>query len=244
MPNVEEPIAEPVAPRIHCTEWPARLFRCFNEGAHAEEFLQGRIRFGRLDAYTTIEDESRRDGTEGRAVVREWRGDRLAARVSAGGNSAELVSSPGEVTRHTEFGNAVFLCCCTAPPDDAWDRIRGQFGAHVVEIADPRAFCNDLGFALPTGDAWLDKALLMLLPAEYTKGELVPRERDPLDRAIELAIAQKPPNLAYQHEYRLALISNEPTPSLADRTHPQPPEHVYVDIGHRLEYARLVGGSP
>jgi hypothetical protein len=227
-------------PRIACHDWPSRVYRCFETGEYAADFLQGRIRFGRLDVYTTMEDQRRRDGTEGRGEVREWREDRQAALIRPGSGPAELVTSPGEVTRHTELGNVAFICCFTVPPEDAWECVRKSFGAYVVEVTDPKAFCEEMWFALPPAEPWLENALLMLLPAEYTKGMLVPRNPDAGSRAVELAIAQKPPELSYQHEHRIALICNDPYPLAEDPEIQEPPTHVVVNIGHSLRYATLI----
>jgi hypothetical protein len=219
---------------------PSVLFRCFRERAHAEEFLSGRIRFGYLQHYRANYEGGRRDIAEGIGRVREWRPDRKAVVLT--GSDATMVDSPGEVPVHSEFGSAVFICCLTAPPDDRWGAIKKDFGDVVVRIADPQRFLCDIRLALSREGRWQRNAEIALFQVEYSKDELVPT-RDTTQRAhdlMQLAIAQKIRAYDYQFEHRIALISF--VLPILEESEPArfPPDHIYVNIGQPLEYARVV----
>ncbi|MBI3043440.1 MAG: hypothetical protein HYY78_11535 [Betaproteobacteria bacterium] len=215
------------------------LYRCFSERSHADEFLSGRIRFGYLQHYRTNYEGARRDVDEGSGRIREWREDRKAAVIT--GSAREMVDSPGEVTVDSECGNPVFICCLTAPPDDKWAPVIGDFGEFVVRISDPQRFCSDIQAALSDEDQWQHHARVEVFLVEYSKDELVPT-RDAAQRqndAIRLAIAQKLPKYSHQFEHRIALISYAPIPHDVEAGG-LPPEYLYVNIGRPLEYAALV----
>lgn len=116
------------------------LYRCFRERAYAHEFLSGKIRFGYLQHYRTNYEGARRDVDEGDGRIREWQNDRSVVKIT--GSAAEMVDSPGEVNVNSQFGNPVFICCLTAPPDDKWAPVIEDFGEFVVRISDPQRFCS------------------------------------------------------------------------------------------------------
>lgn len=217
----------------------ADLYRCFSERSHADEFLSGRIRFGYLQHYRTNYECARRDVDEGSGRIREWRKNRRAAVIT--GSNVETVDSPGEVNVDSEFGNPVFVCCLTLPPDDKWAPVIKAFGEFVVRISDPQRFLSDIQAALSDEDQWQHHASVGLFPVEYSKDELVPT-KDAAQRqndAMRLPIAQKLPKYSYQFEHRIALISHALIPNDTEAGG-LPPEHLYVNIGRPLEYATLV----
>jgi hypothetical protein len=217
----------------------ADLYRCFSERSHADEFLSGRIHFGCLQHYRTNYEGGRHDVDEGSGRIREQRKDREAVVIT--GSVAEMVDSPGEVNVNSEFGNPVFICCLTAPPDDKWGPVIRDFGEFVVRISDTQRFLSDIRAALSDEDQWQRHASVELLPVEYSKDELVPT-RDAAQRqndVMRLAIAQKLPKYRHQFEHRIALISYAQLPHDAEAER-LPPEHLCVNIGRPLEYVALV----
>lgn len=216
------------------------LYRCFRERSYADEFLSGKIRFGYLQHYRNNYEGARRDVDEGDSRIREWRKDRTVVKIT--GSVAEIVDSPGEVNVNSQFGNPVFICCLTAPPDDKWAPVIEDFGEFVVRISDPQRFSSDIQAALSDEDQWQRRASVELFRVEYSKDELVPT-REAAQRqndAMRLAIAQKLPKYSYQFEHRIALISYAPPVSDEAEAERLPPEHLYVNIGRPLEYAALV----
>lgn len=116
--------------------------------------------------------------------------------------------------------------------------MRKDFGDVVVEV-DADKLLEDVRSALDARDPW-QRACVMLWPVEYTKG-LERARSTPGDReavAVRLAVAQKPPCYAHQHEHRIAVISygtwQEDGP---------PPDFLTVRVPHRLDYARIVSVS-
>lgn len=116
------------------------------------------------------------------------------------------------------------------------ERVRKDFGDVVVEV-DGERLLEDVRSAIDARDPWQRGACVMLWPVEYTKG----LERRPLSRAdresmaVRLAVTQKLPSYAYQHEHRIALISHGTWQELG-----QPPDFLIVRVPHRLDYARIV----
>jgi hypothetical protein len=215
------------------------LYKLFRHPAHAHQFLAGDVRFGHLEYYRTRErGAGRGDPTEGRAQHTEYRPDRTAVRISAG--ESREISSPGVVTVRTECGNDVFVYCLSRPPDRAaWMQVRAEFGDVVVAV-DAERLLEDVRSALDARDPWQRDACVMLWPVEYTKG-LERARSTPGDResgAVRLAVAQKPPYYAHQHEHRIALISYGTWQELG-----QPPDFLIVRVPHPLDYARIVSVS-
>jgi len=192
---------------IQCENWPPTLHRCFRSREHAEQFLSGRIRFGHLQHYQRNYEPSRRDPSEGVGRAREWRDDREAVHIKGG--RARVVASPGEITRHADFGNPTFICCCTNPPEGKWAPVLKDFGEYVVRITDPKQFCTDLRGALSDSDPWQRHGNLAVFPVTYDKGELRPTSADPPDgtEVMKLATTQKPREYEHQFEHRIILIS-------------------------------------
>jgi hypothetical protein len=162
------------------------------------------------------------------------------------GSAAQMVDSPGEVNVSSQFGNHVFICCLTLPPDDKWAPVIEDFGEFVVRISDRQRFLKDIRAALSSEDQWQKNASVELFPVEYSKDELV-STRNTAQRqndAMRLAIAQKLPKYSHQFEHRIALISYAPPIPDGAEAGKLPPEHLYVNIGRPLEYAALVRKPP
>lgn len=64
------------------------IYRYFSDRKWAEEFLLGSIRFGPLTYYQSIEDENRRDGSEG--ILRHNHGETLRITNLTQGREMEL----------------------------------------------------------------------------------------------------------------------------------------------------------
>jgi hypothetical protein len=207
------------------------MYRVFQERAHADQFLAGEVRLGHLGYYRDLESANRGDRSEGEGHHTEYRPDRVAVRLHGG--QAREISSPGMVSVRTDCGNDVFVCSLTVPPDEAaWDRVRAEFGDVVVQIDPAERLLADIQAALDPGDPWQRGACVMLWPAEYTKGQELPRKSR--DDSVRLAITQKPPCYSYQHEHRIALISQGTW-----QVEGEPPEFTWVRVKRKLEYARI-----
>jgi len=203
------------------------LYKCFSNSEYASAFLRGQVRFGSLSFYRRIEDPGRGDADEGYGRAREWRDDRTAV-VTQGSNARE-VNSPGEVVRHSELGNPVFICCFTEPREEDWSKIKREFGSYVVQIDDQDRLCQDIHAALDHSCEWQKNAATVMWSVTYDKDQLVSdKDFDPVRRSV----AQKSGKYSYQAESRVVLISYSMQKSI--------PESVTVNIGRQLEYARLL----
>jgi hypothetical protein len=128
---------------------PNELFRFFKEEDHARSFIAGRVRFGRLEVYKSIED-SRRDETEGIAAF-TWN------------------TRPNPIRSRTVSLNARFVIC-TAHPDADKSVMKERFGEHVVRIHNPPLLQTRIN------SVWREQPRASgecrIVPMEYDKGEL------------------------------------------------------------------------
>ncbi|MEJ0098491.1 MAG: hypothetical protein WDO12_01585 [Pseudomonadota bacterium] len=179
-----------------------------------------------------MDHTARGDPEEGEARHREFRPDRLA--IALRGGSATVVASPGDVTVHGEIGNYAYICCLTAPPDDAaWDRVRKEFGNIVVEISDPEQLIADLRAAAQQNDPW-QRGPIGLWPVSYNEGELLSSTEDKHD-PMRRAVTQKTHEYSYQHEQRIVLISHG-----VEQVNGPPPDPLYIRLPKALTYARIL----
>lgn len=99
---------------------PPFLYRAFKEREHANQFLNGKIRFGSLDYYQSSADESRQDSFEGES-------------------SAYL----GNLRVRGKGCNPTFLLSTAGPAVDL-SYLRETFGNFVVKITNPGQFREDI----------------------------------------------------------------------------------------------------
>jgi len=130
-------------------KYPDTVFHRFKERAHAEEFaLRGRFRMGNLRTYTEIEDEGRRDRSEGQGHFQR-RGNVTSVDFSRDSDETTTTTRPGYVDTHIELLNPKFVFSCSLPNVDL-DLLREQFGPWVVRINQPRRFAQEVSDYLQT----------------------------------------------------------------------------------------------
>ena len=129
---------------------PNTLLRFLQEELYAESFIAGKMRFGRLDYYKTIED-SRRDETEGTAAF-DWK---TSHPVHYEGVS--LNSHPVLCTTHPEVDRSIL--------SERWK------SPHIVRINDPLALLERIN-AVWSADSRAS-GLCVIYPVEYNKGEVL-----------------------------------------------------------------------
>jgi len=127
---------------------PDTLLRFVEEEEYAESFIAGKVRFGRLDYYKTIED-SRRDEAEGTAAF-DW-------------NTSHPVHYEGvSLNSH--------LVLCTAHPEvEKSILIERWKSPFIVRINDPMALLERIN-AVWRADSRAS-GLCVIYPVEYNKGE-------------------------------------------------------------------------
>ena len=161
------------------------LFRAFSERTFAEDFVRGRFRLGRLAHYRSIEDASRRDGTEGEAFYLDEKG----------------------VSWWTKLGNDTFTLCCSLNADLAF--LRHKLGRHIVQIHDPEQLATDTYAALGTLGVKVFQGVSARL-VRYDKGQILAENLDEGARA-DLCVVQKPPEFREEMEYRFFAILSVPS---------------------------------
>jgi len=111
-----------------CGEFPEVCYKAFKYKKYAENFIyRGIFRLNCLRYLRNIEDESRRDETEGTGLTKEP-GIITVGWVSP--NPAEKTiwtREQGYQEHHTEYGNAIF-CLCACLPEVELDYMKDRFG--------------------------------------------------------------------------------------------------------------------
>jgi len=126
---------------------PNTFLRFLEKEDHAESFIAGKVRFGRLDYYKTMED-SRRDETEGTAAF-DW--------------------STGSPIHYEGVSLNSHFLLCTAHPESDRSVLVERFGSYIVRINDPIALLKRIN-AVWRADSRAS-GLCVIHPVEYNKGE-------------------------------------------------------------------------
>ncbi len=160
-------------------QFPPLLYRAFSRREYAQQFMNGIIRFGNIYYYKQIEDENRRDRTEGESHVR-YRG------IDQQGMFAS---------------NSIYILCCHQTMDAVK---RNSLGTHIVLIRDPKRFAEaiTLGIENLPGKYFGGAEGCAI---EYTKGHEVEKRPSGYEIA-RLAYSQKPEAFRSEEEFRFAII--------------------------------------
>jgi len=186
-----------------CGEFHGFCYKAFNNKKHAKDFInRGTFRMGCILSYREIEDESRRDVTEGEGNTKEH-GILTVGLVSQ--NPAEKTiwtKKKGYKEYRTEYGNAIF-CLCTCLPDVNLDYMKNRFGQYVVKINNPRKLAEDINeYFIGKGKNFL----IVGCEVVYNKGKKLNRELTNNER-LDLAYKQKPEKFTADCEFRIVAIN-------------------------------------
>lgn len=160
-------------------QFPPLVYRAFSKREYAEQFMKGEIRFGNIYYYKRIEDENRRDRTEGESHLRY--------------NSRD---------QHGMFAsNAIYVLCCHRTMDAVK---RNCLGTHIVLIRDPKRFAVEISSAMENlpGKYFGGVEGCMV---EYTKGNEVEEKPSGYD-IVRLAYCQKLESFNTEEEFRFTII--------------------------------------
>jgi hypothetical protein len=185
-----------------CGEFPEFCYKAFKCEDHAKQFIDsGTFRMGCLRSYRGIEDESRRDPTEGRGHTKE------PGIVTVGWfspNPAEKTiwtREQGYQEYDTQLGNAKF-CFCTCLPDVKPDHMKDKFGRCIVKINDPRRLAEDINeYFISHRQRFLIDGCRVV----YNKGQQLNRELTNNER-LDLSYKQKPESFSPDCEFRIVAI--------------------------------------
>ena len=160
-------------------DYPQTVYRVFNDIEYAKDFINGTIRFNLLHNYRHIEDERRRDITEGEAHV-----------VHNGLNHRSSFAS-----------NSFYILCCHKTLESAKE---SKFGKFIVEITNPQQLATEITKWLEK-QSYKHYGGIEGVNVEYSHGE----ETDIKPTGIELArltYAQKPNLFSDENEFRFVFI--------------------------------------
>ena len=160
-------------------DYPNTVYRVFDDIQYAEDFINGSIRFSRLQNYKHIEDELRRDNTEGEAHV-----------IHDG------------LHHHSSFASNSFYILCFHRTLEAAQQ--SKFGKFIVEITNPRQLAIEITKWLDK-QPYKHFGGIEGVNVEYSHGEEVDIEPTTIELA-RLTYSQKPIFFSDEDEFRLIFI--------------------------------------
>lgn len=209
------------------------LYKIFRKEEYAYDFAHcGRMRFGNLLSYKSVEDTARRDEHEGNGYIQFDTDEMISVHMTKDGKVAGESVGPGVMNLSSTGTNPRFLLCCSYPPGGDTAQLSSKFGRWAVRIADPKRL------ALDVTEHLLSKQLLDF-PIEcarvrYDHGRHFAEQ--PLKTELQyVSYAYKPAHFADEYEYRLILMTG-----LIDAPVAKDAPYWEIDLGRRLKYAEVV----
>jgi len=185
-----------------CGEFPEFCYKAFDCKKYAEDFIySGTFRMGCLLSYREIEDESRRDSTEGIGRTKE---PGIVTYYGYTQNLKEkpaIVQKPGYQEHHIEQGNQVY-CFCTCLPEVNRAHMLEKFGKYIVKINEPKRLAEDIkDYFINNGQNFLIECCKVV----YNKAQKLDRELTDNER-LDLSYKQKPESFSPDCEFRIVAI--------------------------------------
>ena len=187
-----------------CGEFPEFCYKAFDCKKYAEDFMyRGTFRLNCLGYCRNMEDESRRDSTEGHGHTKE------ASIVTVGyvstKNPAEetiWTKEEGLQEHYPKWNNPIF-CFCTCLPDVDLAYISDRFKSkYIVKINEPRTLAEEIASYLSSrGESFV----IVGCGVVYNKGEKLEKKLTANER-LDLAYKQKPKSFSLEREFRIVAI--------------------------------------
>lgn len=159
--------------------FPDILYRAFDKLEHAHDFLNGKIRFGKLDYYRNIENHNRQDVSEG-----------IGHFICNGKSSFVEFAS-----------NEIFILCFYKSLNAAK---KHNIGNHMVKIQNPMCLAEEITHHLHTLPGKFFGGIEGC-NVEYTKGHDIPKVPGNPEIA-RLAYVQKPDRYGDEDEFRFIIL--------------------------------------
>ena len=224
-----------------CGEFPEFCYKGFDCAEHANSFMnEGILHIGCLHYYRQIEDESRRDPTEGTARIKE---PGVIIRLGVSPDPAEktIVArtwGPREAQFECPFNKMFWFC--TSLGDVNLANMSEQYGC-IVRINNPIKLAEDLY------DYYVvkkEKVLVWGCTAVYSKGQESDRELTNNER-MDLSCMQKPESFSHECEFRIVVIKYDILCKPEECKFPTSGEFrarcdFMVKLGKQLDYTQLV----
>lgn len=163
-------------------EFPSTIFRAFDKLEYAQQFLDGYLRFGTVLGYTEIEDDGRRDLTEG----------------------VGHINYEGSDTKIKFCSNVFYTLCCHLTLEAALETGHGKY---IVEIFDPQHLAEDITRVLRSSPA-KHFGGVEGVTIQYNKGNEVELELSSYEKS-RLTYCQKPSSYAHEQEFRFVFCRKE-----------------------------------
>ena len=184
-------------------EFPEFCYKAYNNENYAKQFIDcGNFLMGCINSYRYIEDQSRRDPTEGNGLTKE---PGIVTSYGISPNPEEktiLKREFGYQEHHTELSNTRF-CFCTCLPDVDFEYMKKQFGRFIVKIEKPRKLAEDINdYFISSGQKFLRIEGRRVV---YNKGQKQERELTNNER-VDLSYKQKPESFRLDCEFRIIAI--------------------------------------
>jgi hypothetical protein len=226
-----------------CGEFPEFCYKAFDWKKYAEDFMyRGTFRLNCLGYCRNMEDESRRDSTEGYGHTKEP-GIVTIGFVSPNPTEKTIwTKEQGFQEHHSEYNNAIF-CLCTSLPDVDRAYMSDRFKSkYIVKINKPRTLAEEIADYLSNrGERFLIKGCNVV----YNKGQKLDRELTN-DERLDLSYTQKPASISLECEFRFVAIKfGEPCKDecqyLSGQFEQVDPEckFIVVNLGKQLNYTQL-----
>ena len=209
--------------------FPNKLYKAFPSEKFARSFVEGSIRFSTLAYYRKIEDDSRRDQSEGAGKATK-NGEILVVDVK----NQLIHCKPGVESLYVDTkADERFICCFSIPREDGLESLPTKFGEYYVVVHEPKSLVNDIEQAI-SSDVKLHQnpPCLEASPVRYDKGAYIGEVSD-LREIQLLGWTQKPPSYSDEREYRLQfwfsfceLIGS--------------PEHYAIQTKRSLSYCEII----
>jgi hypothetical protein len=218
--------------RLHISgSFPSTLYKGFAQ-KYAHLFLdQGSFMMRSLYYYQVIEDQNRRDKSEGEGKAVIFKNRPVLKIDQKSGETLSQTEEYGPVYFSTLSTQPRYILCLSGPEVDV-KYLASQYGGYVVRLNQPNKLVCDIASYLKkysniTGTMWLD-----CIQVKYNKDQPISELPEPASKErLRMSYGQKDPTFSDDCEYRLVLT----LPPIEI-----PPTEINIELQKKLEYAELV----
>lgn len=206
-------------------------YKAFDRKEYAVNFIEkGEMRFGSLEYYKNIEDDTRRDETEGCCQF-IFPGNRTIE--SDGSERSDYNKEDGFTCVCMEASTACFAFCVSDHAVDLENlREKGEF---IVKINSPEKLLEEIEICCKTNTSewpYREYFLVLLQRVKYTKGNNAGRDISDM-MLFALTTCQKHSDFSLERECRYLLDSNISKEHITA-------DHIMLDLGKKLDFCELI----
>lgn len=186
--------------------WPTSLLRAFDDRQRRDDLIsKGLLRMMPLEYYWSIEDEARRDDSEGTAIWKSMEPVDLIDSENCQVSETRLRPRSYESETTYKLHNSIYIFCASLG-DTPLSNL-GHFGRHVARIVDVRRFVERVRDGI-RHSPFLREGFIDCCRVTYDKTE----HRCPPTGADEVRIAysQKYARFSGEREFRVSFVASLP----------------------------------